>query len=199
MWERADADSQVIRVDNKDHNYLVTRNYENIIKRMRQRRWWKKKQKICSLGPPSHRDQTLDQPPPDSSQSLMTFILIFYLSFSYALDIRFPMIVLHLSALAASLWVRSNLRLDNLVPSSKSISCLPIQIFITKCGAIKKPGSSMFSVFFYCLQVLVKNANCLWTWDTIIGIVAQETQINAARQSSLTFLLHFMSTFLSLS
>lgn len=108
----------------------------------------KKKKNICSLGPPSHRDQTLDQPPPDSSQSLMTFILIFYLSFSYALDIRFPMIVLHLSALAASLWVRSNLRLDNLVPSSKSISCLPIQIFITKCGAIKKPGSSMFSVFF---------------------------------------------------
>jgi len=32
MWERADVDSQVIRVDNKDHNYLVTRNYENIIK-----------------------------------------------------------------------------------------------------------------------------------------------------------------------
>lgn len=114
----------------------------------------KKKKKICSLGPPSHRDQTLDQPPPDSSQSLMTFILIFYLSFSYALDIRFPMIVLHLSALAASLWVRSNLRLDNLVPSSKSISCLPIQIFITKCGAIKKPGSWIFSVFFIVFKCL---------------------------------------------
>jgi len=42
----------------------------------------------------------------------------------------------------------------------------------------KKSGTCVYFpprvLLFYCFQVLGKNANCLWTWDNIIGIAVEK-------------------------